>query len=171
MFHLWKRTLQKLARNKSYQNVRDLCHYASKYRGASHSTCIVKFSVPNYISVVFHSDSNYDYHFIIKESANKFDVTFECLGKMQKSTKRFLFNRKRSYKIHKDGNESVATISCKIKCIDSLRFTATSLSNFVDNLREGIHKIKFKDCNCFLEYESVKDNLIKYKRLSCNKRC
>ena len=46
---------------------------------------------------------------------------------------------------------------------------ATLLSNVVDNLREGIHKIKYKDCDCFLQYESVKDNLIKYKCLSCNK--
>ena len=30
-------------------------------------------------------------------------------------------------------------------------------------------EIKCKDCDCFLEYESVKDNLIKYKCLSCNK--
>ena len=46
---------------------------------------------------------------------------------------------------------------------------ATSLSNLVDNLTGGIHKIKCTDCNCFLEYESVKDNLIKCKCLSCNK--
>ena len=46
---------------------------------------------------------------------------------------------------------------------------ATSLSNFVDNLTERIHKIKCKDCDCFLEYESVKGNLIKYKCTSCNK--
>ena len=38
---------------------------------------------------------------------------------------------------------------------------ASSLSNTVDNLAEGFHKIKWKDCNCSLEYESVKDNLIK----------
>ena len=69
----------------------------------------------------------------------------------------------------KDGNESVVTISYKIKLIDSARFMATSLLNLVDNLAEGIHKIKFKDCDCFLEYESVKDNLRKYKCLSCNK--
>ena len=37
----------------------------------------------------------------------------------------------------------------------------TSLSNLVDDLKEGIHKIKCKDC--FL------DNLIKYKCLYCNK--
>ena len=40
---------------------------------------------------------------------------------------------------------------------------ATSLLNLVDNLREEIHKIKCKDYDCFLEYESVKDNSKKYK--------
>ena len=38
----------------------------------------------------------------------------------------------------------------------------SSLSNLADNLAEEIHKIKCKDCECFLEYETVKDNLIKY---------
>ena len=33
---------------------------------------------------------------------------------------------------------------------------------------DGIHKIKCKDCNCFLEFESAKCNLIKYKCPSCN---
>ena len=45
----------------------------------------------------------------------------------------------------------------------------TSFSNLVDNLAEGIHNIKCKDCGCLLEYESVQENLIKYKCLSCNK--
>ena len=72
-------------------------------------------------------------------------------------------------KIDKDGNESVAAISYKIKFIDSARFMANSLSNLIDNLTEGIHKIESKDCDCFLEYESVKDNSIKYNCLSCNK--
>ena len=44
---------------------------------------------------------------------------------------------------------------------------AGPLSNLVDNLTEEIYKIKYKDCDCFFEYESVKDNLIKYK--SCYK--
>ena len=44
-----------------------------------------------------------------------------------------------------------------------------SLSNLADNLPEGIHKIKLNDCDCFLEYESVKENFIEYKCLSCNK--
>ena len=36
-------------------------------------------------------------------------------------------------------------------------------------IMERIDKIKCKACDFFLEYESVKDNLIKYKRFSCNK--
>ena len=46
---------------------------------------------------------------------------------------------------------------------------ANSLSNLVNNLTERIQKIKCKDCDCFLEYECVKNILIKYKCLSCNK--
>ena len=46
---------------------------------------------------------------------------------------------------------------------------ANSWSSFVDNLTERMHKIKCKDCDCFLKYNSVKDNLIKYKSLYCTK--
>ena len=63
-------------------------------------------------------------------------------------------------KVDKDDNESVATIRYKMKFLNSSRFMVSSLSN---------HKITCNDSNCFLEYESVDDNLIKYKCLSCNK--
>ena len=53
--------------------------------------------------------------------------------------------------------------------IESARFMTTSLSNLVDDLAEEIHKSKCKDFACFLENESVKENFIKYKCLSCNK--
>ena len=62
---------------------------------------------------------------------------------------------------------------------------ASSLSNFVNNLSEGIHRIKckfehddkksetcgikYEYCNCFPEYTNFKYNLIEYKCLSCNK--
>ena len=45
----------------------------------------------------------------------------------------------------------------------------TSLSNLVDNLTEGISKLECKDCDCFLEYESLKENSIKYKCKSWKK--
>ena len=60
---------------------------------------------------------------------------------------------------------------------------ASSLSNLVNNLSEGIKckfehygkkcktcGIKYSYCDCFLKYTNFKDNLIEYKCLSCNKR-
>ena len=40
-------------------------------------------------------------------------------------------------KVDKDVNESVVTMSYEIKCIDSAKFMATSLSNLVDNLTQN----------------------------------
>ena len=40
-------------------------------------------------------------------------------------------------KIDKDGNESVATVSCKIKCIDSARFKSSSLSNLIEIISQN----------------------------------
>ena len=77
--------------------------------------------------------------------------------------------KKETRKVEKDGIEDIITISYKIKFNDSARFIASSLSNFVDNLPKEIHKTKCKDWNCFLEYQSANDNLIKYLYLSCNK--
>ena len=116
--------------------------------------------MPNEIPVVFNRSSNYDYYFIIKELANEFERQFECLRENKEKNK--TFSAKKITKINKDGNETVEAIS-------SARFMTSSLSNLTDNLTERIHKIKFKSCDCFLEYESVKDNFIKYKCLSCNK--
>ena len=62
---------------------------------------------------------------------------------------------------------------------------ANSLSNHVNNLSEGIHRVKckyghdYKKCetcginykhwNYFLEYTNFKDDLIEYKCFYCNK--
>ena len=47
---------------------------------------------------------------------------------------------------------------------------ASSLSNLLDNLSEGIHKIKCTNSNkCYNEYTNFKDVLIEFKCLCCNK--
>ena len=126
--------------------------------------------MPNEIPVFLHNGSKYDYHFIIKEFANEFEGQYECLRENTKKYKIFSVQiEKEMTKIDKEGNESVATISYKLKFIDSARFMATSLSNLVDNLKEGINKAKCKYWDCLLQYESIKDDLVKYKCLSCNK--
>ena len=112
---------------------------------------------------IFPNGSNYDYHFIIEKLANEFEELFECLGENKEKYIYFsVIIKKEIKKNDKDGNESAETVSYKIKFIDSMRFIGTSLSKLVDNLTEGIHKIKCKDCGCLLEFENVKDNSIKY---------
>ena len=107
--------------------------------------------MPNEIPIVFHNGSNYDYYFIIKELVRDFEGKFECLGENTEKYRSFSVPIKKEVtKIEKDRNESVVTISHKIEFIDSARFMVCSLSKLVDNLAEGIHKIKRKDCNCFL---------------------
>ena len=59
-------------KDEKYRKFRDNCHYAGEYRWAAHSICNLKYSVPKKIPIVFHNGSNYDYHFIIKELAEKF---------------------------------------------------------------------------------------------------
>ena len=60
-------------KNKTYRKVRDHCHYAGKFRGASHSRFKLKCSVPKKIPIPFHNGSNNYYQFIIKELAEEFE--------------------------------------------------------------------------------------------------
>ena len=54
--------------------------YTGEYRGAAHSICNLNYSVPKKIAIVFHNESNYDYHFIIRELVKDFEGQFTCLG-------------------------------------------------------------------------------------------
>ena len=99
-----------------------------------------------------------------------FEGLFECIRENNERYQSFSDPIKKVIiKIVKEGNKAVKTTSYKIKFIDSIRSMAISLSNHVYNLTEGIHKSRCKDCNCFLEYESVTNSPIKYKCLSFNK--
>ena len=49
------------------------------------------------------------------------------------------------------------TITYKIKFINSFRFMSKSLSNSADNLSEGFHNRKCKECDSYREYIGVKD--------------
>ena len=170
MLYLRKKTPRQFAKDKNYWKVRDHCHFTVKYRGAAHSIGNLRFNVPNKIPIVFHDGSNYNCHFIIKELANKSEGQSECLGENTEKYKTvFAPIEKEVTKVDKDVTDNIITISYKIKFIDSARFMATSLSNLIDNLVEWSHKIKHKDCDCFLEYENVKDNSINYKCPSFNK--
>ena len=55
-------------KDKKYRKVRDYCIGNLKY------------SIPKEIPIVFHNGSYYDYHFIVKELAEKFEGKFNCLA-------------------------------------------------------------------------------------------
>ena len=59
--------------------------------------------------------------------------------------------KKEVTRIDKNGEEITKNISYILQFIDSARFIASSLSNFVNNLYEGLHRIK-----CKLEYDDQK---------------
>ena len=89
----------KYLKDKKYCKVRDHCHYTGKYRGAAHSICNLKSSVPKETPKVFHNGSNYDYHFIMKELADKFKKGFTCLRENTEKYVTFTFPiGKKSYK-------------------------------------------------------------------------
>ena len=70
---IYKEKLEnKYLNDKKYHKVRDRCHYTGEYRGAAHTICNLKYSIPKKILIVFHNGSNYDDHFIIKELAEEF---------------------------------------------------------------------------------------------------
>ena len=55
--------------------------------------------MPKTISIVFHNGSNYDYHFVITELAEKLKKQFTSLGENAKKIHNlYSFNKKRSYK-------------------------------------------------------------------------
>ena len=128
---------------KKYHKVNDHCHYTGEYRGGTHSICNFKYSVPKRIPIVFQNGSNYDYHLIKKELAEEFKKQFTCLG--ENTEKYIIFPvpiGKNVTRINKNGEEVTKNIPYILHFIDSARFMASLLSNPLNNLSEGIHRIK-----------------------------
>ena len=112
----------------------------------------------------------------MQELAEGFKKQFTCLG--ENTEKYITFTvpiEKEVTRINKNGEEITKHISYILQYIDSARFVASSSSNLVNSLSEGIHRIKykfghddkkcelcgikFKYCDCFLEYKNFKDDL------------
>ena len=97
------------------------------------------------------------------------------------------YKRKEVKRIYKNGEEITKNISYILQFTDSARFMASSMLNLANNLSAGVHRIKcklgygdkkceicgikYKCCDCFLEYKSFKDDLKECKCLVCNENC
>ena len=118
----------------------------------------------------FNNGSTYDYHFIIKELAEELEIEFECLGE---NTEKYIpFSvpiKKEITKIDKDGNDKIMKTSYKIKFIDSFKFRSSSLSSLVNNLSEGFHSDKCRDCKSCFDYMISKDGQLIFRCFECKK--
>ena len=95
----------------------------------------------------------------MKELPKKFEGQFECL---RENTEKYITF---SLPVKKELDND-KTITYKLKFIDSFRFMSNSLSSLVDNLSEGLHNKKCRNCNSCLEYI-----YFIYKCIDCNKNC
>ena len=176
----------KYLKDKRFRKFRDHFHYTGEYRGAAHSICNLKYSVPKKIPIVFHNGSNYGYHFIIKWLEKEFEKQYTCLGENNEKCITFIVPiEKEVTRIGKSGEKITNNISYILQFIDSAKFMASSLSNLVNNLSEGIHRIKckyehddkkcetcvikYKHCDYLIEYINFKGDLIECKCLRCIK--
>ena len=150
----------------NYGKVRDHCHYAGKYRIPAHSICNLKFNVLN--EIPFYNGSKYEYHFLIKEFANKCEGPFKCIGENSKICKSFSVPiKKEVIKTNKYGKKSAKTVLYKFY---SIRFISNSLTHHVDkcwifnenvvaktvNLSVSLKELKIT--NFFLILKSVEKN-------------
>ncbi|XP_044742348.1 uncharacterized protein LOC123304849 [Chrysoperla carnea] len=106
--------------------VRDHCHLnsstvnpLSNYRGSAHESCNLKFSLPNFIPVIFHNGCNYDFNLFIHE-----------LGYDEGEIKAIPINSERYISFSKEMN------SLHVRFIDSCRFMQSSLDSLVKNFDE-----------------------------------
>ena len=117
--------------------------FTGGYRAAAHSICNLKYSVPKKNPTVSHSGSNYNFHFIIKEIVEEFKKQFTCLGEnTEKHITSTVPIEKEVARIDKNGKEITKKISYILQFVDSARFMPIPLSNLVNNLSEGLHRIK-----------------------------
>ena len=114
--------------------VRDHCHYTSRYRGAAHNRCNLKFSKPNNISVFFHNLTGYDSHLFIK----KLGVTAGTIDCIPDNEEKYIsFSKTIKTGEYKNKRGETKNKYFKIVFKDSLKFMASSLEVLVNNLPEG----------------------------------
>ena len=117
--------------------VRDHCHYSGLYRGAAHSACNLRYKIPSYIPVVFHSLAGYDAHLFIRELA-KHTSRMRVIAKNVEDHISFSIKIEVDKYIDRKGNEK--SKETELRFIDSFKFMSSSLNSLVSNLAKGDHK-------------------------------
>ena len=118
--------------------VRDHCHYTGLYRGPAHSLCNLRYKIPSYIPVVFHSLSGYDAHLFIRELGGHAS-DMEVITKNKEDYISFSIKVPVDNYIDKNGEEKDKLI--ELRFIDSFKFMSSSLDSLTKNLVRGGKKL------------------------------
>ena len=122
-----KKFEKKYVKDKKQLEVRDHCHYIKEYRDSGHSINKLIYSLPKKISIVFHNESKYHYHFITKSLAEEFAKKFTYLGEStEKCINLTVPIENEVTRFDKNGGKFTKTISYRLRTIDKARFVASS---------------------------------------------
>ena len=99
--------------NNDEEKVRDHCHITSKFRGAAHWSCNIKFQLTKKIPVIFPNLKGYDSHLIFSE-LNKFNLKISVIPNGLEKYMALFLNK-------------------NLVFIDSMQFIKSSLDKLVKN--------------------------------------
>ena len=138
--------------------VRGHCRYTGEYRGTAHSIYNLKNSLPKKVPIVFHNESNCDYHFIIKGLEEEFKQKFNYLGENTEKYINFSVPiGKEVTRIDKNGEEIARTIFYRLQFIGNARFMESSLSILAIILVKEFIKLNVQPVTyCFLNTQALK---------------
>ena len=119
---------------KNYK-VQDHCHVTGIYRGPACLKCNFAKRMSRVIPVIFHNLKGYDGHLLLPELA-KLNKKINIIPNTMQSYMSFSIGKTRKY-FDKKTREPKEREEFNLRFIDSLGFMSASLSNLVDNLKDG----------------------------------
>ena len=147
---------------KNLMKVMDHDHYTSKYRGAAHSVCNLRYKKQEDIPVVIYNGSNYNFHLIITELSKEFRSEIYGIPEDKEKYKTFSIPI-----MHREVNNKI--IKYNLRFIDSARFMMGSLDTHVNNL-SGLYDCDCTDKNKQQTKIKYNDKLVCARCKSCTKR-
>ena len=110
-----------------------------------------------------HNGTNYDYHFIIKELAKKFNT--QDFNRLDENMEKYITFKVPIKKMNEDGT----ILTHKLEFMDSYRFMARALSTIADNLSE-INKCKCKSPSEQSIHTKRKNDILICRCKTCNNK-
>ena len=125
---------------------------------------IIVISIPKNISIAFNNGFQYDCDLVKKDLAEEFKKQLTCLGEKTKKYITFTIPIEKKLQELIIMEKQLQNISHILQFLDSARFSASLLSNLVNNPSEGTHKIK---CEYRHDDKKCETCRIKYKYCDC----